>query len=183
VTKFATASKGGARKCARSGPDRGFLSSHPGTQTQQYFFCRQYVLLVILRIMGCRVLPFRNFRFRPRSSRQLHRAAFGPPGFPTFILARAGAIPPIVPRVNTELFREREALAVCDRSIALRHYRGHFRVADLHGCGCTERIFPARRGLKRFADRRFALGHTSGRKRPVALHSARGPTDENARNR
>ena len=64
--------------------------------------------------------------------------------------------PPVVTRTNTELFCTRNEVAVCHRSAAFRHRRGHFGLADLRRGGLAHYICSGIGNLSR----------TPGSKRP-----------------
>jgi hypothetical protein len=55
--------------------------------------------------------------------------------------------PPVVPRINPRLFRERKDLGICNRSAAFRPHGGSLSMANRCRCRCAERISPARAEL------------------------------------
>ena len=51
--------------------------------------------------------------------------------------------PPIISRINPELFRQRKDLGICNRSAAFRHHGSSLSLANHCRCRCAERISPA----------------------------------------
>jgi hypothetical protein len=51
---------------------------------------------------------------------------------------------PVIPRINSELFRQRKALGICHRSAAFCDNRRDFGLADCRRCRRNQRISPSR---------------------------------------